>query len=53
MPERRLARLTHAMLGRREAGETEHLQGNWKVGLWREGLGGEAGEIMATMATTE
>lgn len=48
-----MARLVCAMLGSRETGEREHLQGNRRFGLWREGLGDEAEEIIVTMATTE
>lgn len=51
--ETRLAKLVYAVLRSRGVEERGHLQGNWRVDLWREGLEGEAGEIIVTMATTE
>lgn len=47
--ERRLAKLVYAVLRSRGVEERGHPQGNWRVDSWREGLGGEAGEIIVTM----
>lgn len=37
--EGRLAKLVYAVLRSRGVEERGHLQGNWRVNLWREGLG--------------
>lgn len=50
----RLARLVYVMLGSRAAGQRGHLPGQLEgIGLWREALGGETGEITVTTAIAE